>query len=223
MAQNPNSTQQSTQPTQPSTGNKHIILYVIAGLVIILIIAAIWLFSTSPSYTQYTITQNQSQNLTRIYISPSQAQLLLGTSLSNYNVSDVYNPYALYNISLLTEIAPVLYGNVTSGWITTAIGGNATTNSSIAYFELASSNTSAVARSFGASLVSYVNMTPTTVNSGAQDGLNYTYGVYQNSTLTVQLLYGWKNSHIVAALIEENPGFLVNQTQLVGIAANVTP
>jgi hypothetical protein len=60
-------------------------------------------------------------------------------------------------------------------------------------------------------------------NSGSVDGLNYTYAQYTNSTAWAQAVYGWKGSHVVLGLEYSNPGYLVNETQLVDAIANDTP
>jgi hypothetical protein len=219
----PDQTQDTGPAPQPNTtpgrsGNKHMIRYVILAMVIIVVIALVLL----PSASYPTITQNKSENSTPLYMSVSQVQTLLNSPLANYSTSDLYNPASLINMSDLVSSVPQLYGNATSGWLTTAGGSNSTSNLSIEYFVITTSNTSIMAKLLGSSIVSSLNMSPTTVSSGMQNGLNYTYGVYQNSTVSFQTLYGWKHSNIVVALLQENPGFLVNETKLIGIASNDT-
>ncbi len=211
---------QQTQPSNQSgsRGNSHMLLYIIIAIVAIVVIVIL----LYPSPSGPVITQNKSLSSNPIYMSPSQVQTLFSSQLTNYSTSDLFNPNSPINMSDLVGSVPQLYGNATSGWLTTASGTSTLSNQSIEYFAIEGSNTTSMAKLLGASATSSLNITPSTVYSGAQGGFNYTYGTYQNSTVEYQTLYGWKNDTAVLALVEENPGYSVNPTTLIGIAENDT-
>jgi hypothetical protein len=177
-----------------------------------------------PSGSSVVVTQNRSTNSTSIYISPSQAQELVDSSLSNYSTYDIFNPEAPLNVSFLVSLVPNLYDNVSSGWLTYAAGSNATQNASMEYIVMTTNNPSAIAEGLGPVVANFsTGMTPISVVPGFQNGLNYTYGSYKNSTSTFQALYGWKGKNVVLTLVSGNSGFFANESQLIGIVANVTP
>lgn len=212
----------SQQTTQTKGGSDKKTLYiVVAAVAVIVIVALLYLYSTSSSALP-VITQNRSQNTTVISMSPVQAEQMIG-SLSYYNVSDIYNPLAPINISLMVAIEPQLYGNVTSGWATLASSANATTNASLSYIVMRSSNVSTLSQGLGMSLASYLNLTEVSSSSGSYNGMNYTYGYYSNSTTVAQLLYGWKRSQIFLVLLQGNPGFMANESTLINVTAADTP
>jgi hypothetical protein len=199
----------------------YIALAAIAIVALVVVIAVLALsLGSGPSAT---VLQNRSESAAPVYLGPSQAQALLGSALSEYNASDLFNPASPVNMSELVGMVPQLYGNVTSGWLTSAIASNQSANASMEYFELSTSNASSVSSDFGSAIVSSLGLSPAEVNSGTANGLAYTYGVYRNSTVSFQVLYGWKPKGAVLAIVQGNPGFLANETALVSISANETP
>lgn len=223
MGQSTTSSQSGDQPAQssPAQGSRRSILYIIIGIIIVVVILLI-VASSIPTGPSISI-QNHSANGTRLYMNVSQAQELLGSTVSNYSVSDLFNPTALINMSSLITIVPQLYGNATSGWVTTAQGSNSSVNASIEFLEITTNNTSSIAGDLGSYFVSTLNISPTTVNTGTLNGLNYTYGLYKNSSTSFQLLYGSKNHDAVIALVQANQPFTVNETLLISYSASDTP
>ncbi len=200
--------------------NKHLLKWVIivAAVIVVALIASSFIPSSYPK-----ITQTASANSTPIYMSATQAQALLQSPLSTYNTYDVYNDSSPINMSYLISVIPQLYGNATSGWITFAAGSNSTSNASIIYMEITTNHTENMSSAIGNLITSSLNITPAFLNNGTENGLNYTYGLYQNSTGVYQILYGWEHNNTALAYAAGNPGFLVNETSLIEIAANDTP
>ena len=222
MNQDKSGASSSAQPQQPASRGGRTLLYVGVAAAVVVVLVALLALSLGPG-SSVALTQNRSENSTALYLSPSQASALLGSQLADYNASDLYNPLSPLNMSDLVGLVPQLYGNATSGWVTSADGANSTRNTSVQYIEIITSNASGIAGALGSAMVSGLGIAPSEVNSGVSDGLNYTYGSYQNSTDSFQLLYGWKGNGVVLAMFDSNPGFSVNESALVGIAANDTP
>ncbi len=222
MSSSQNTSQQQQTGTSGNSGKRRALLYIIIAIVALAIIAVALAYFVTPSSP--AISQTMSANSTPIYMSASQMQSLIGSQLGNYNATDLFNQYALINVSYLVEIVPQLYGNITSGWMSAAYGTNITSNATIYYIVMTTNNTQSIAQDVGDSLNFFVNTTtPVVVNPGTYNGLDYTYGEYTNSTTTFQTVYGWKNRNVAIALVYENPGSLVNETQFIDTVANDTP
>ncbi len=207
----------SQQPTGASGGGKKMIIIIGVVIIVIAVIAAFYL-SSSPSLP--ALTQTKSQNSTPIYMSAQQAQAIIGSSIAGYNSTDLFNQNSSVNMSLLEYSVPSMSGNVTSAWLSAAYGSNSVTNATIEYYAFTTSNTGKIANEFGNFIVSSINESPSTVNTGAYKGFNYTYGMYKNATTTIQVLYGWKGSNAVMLLLTNNINFSGNETQMIGVAAN---
>lgn len=197
-----------------------IIIYAVLAAIVAVVAVVLYLEPSGPSIT---IAQNASVNSTQIYMSPSQVESLLGSPLSSYNTYDAYSHSAPLNMSDLASLAPQLVGNATSGWVTLATRYNATSNDSLAYVVVTTSNTSRISKLLGSTLLSSLNITPGIITPGFERGLNYTYSAYSNSTFSFQLLYGWKGSNAALLLLQANTSYLANETKLINIAANDTP
>jgi len=201
-----------------------LILFVGIAVIAVVVIAVLAYSLTSGLSSTSAITQNKSANSTTIYMSPTQAGLLLNSSLTDYSTSDLFNPASTVNVSLLESFVPQLAGNATSGWVTMAIG-TSTSNASLEYIAITTSNTASIAYLLGSSIASSVSadMATAAINSGTYNGLAYTYDAYQNSTATFQTVYGWKNDNVGLTIVQENAGFFANETALVDATANDTP
>jgi len=229
---NANTSTQSQNPAPAASGqqdksNRNLMLYLVVGIVAIGIIAIAAVYFISPAVPAAslatTIAQNHSASVTPVYMSPSQAQLLIGSQISYYNASDLFNPDLALNMSVIDSVAPSLQGNVTSAWITYAAGTNSTSNASVEYFAFQGSNAQQVSSTFSSLIISSLNITPSVVTPGTANGLSYSYSAYENSTVSAQVLSGWKGNNVVLIEVLANPGFTANETQLVNIAANDTP
>lgn len=214
----------SQGPAMP--GNKgnsgKMIIYLIAVVVVILIVVGIVLLLSSSSSPSVVVAQNHSLNTTPVYMSPSQAELIVGAPLSNYYTSDLFNPASEVNMTDLVSAIPQLYDNVTSGWITSATGSNTTQNATIQFYVLQTNNNQEFSTDLGSVITSSLNMSPQAVSPGTDNGLDYTYSVYKNSTAEFQVLYGWKQRNAIVILVQANPVFSTNETELLDVAANDT-
>lgn len=226
MSPNPNQTQSPTSsPGQtPMGGTKpngsNMLLYMVALVVVVVIVIGIVLLFSSGS--SVVVTQNHSVSSIPIYLSSSQAGLILNSQLQNYNTGDLFSPTSVINMSFLKSIVPNLAGNVTSGWITSATGANQTANASIEYMVFETTNATHISGSLYSVVASSYNITAP-ASYGTQNGLSYSYGVYKNATSGAQVLSGWKNNGVVLLIIQSYPSFTANETSLVRIAANETP
>lgn len=222
-----NSTSQSSgnnsQGQQGSQSGSKKMLYIIAIVAVVAVVLIVAYFLTSPSSSSPVFAQNRSANSTSIYMSTQQAQALVGSSLSSYNTTDMFNPNAPVNISEATASVPQLYGNVTSAWLTSASGSNATQNASIQYFAFQTANPSSISSLLASSVTSGMVTAPQVANSGASNGLTYSYDAYENSTGNFQFLSGWKNRNAVMLMAFSSNSFLINETVMVNTVANVTP
>lgn len=228
MSQNTGLNQQPQDTSTPAQqvsgpvngGSRRKLMLIIIAVVIVIAVALVFVGLSSPSTT---LTQTMSQNTTPISMNTAQAQEILESTLSNYNVSDLYNSASLINMSDLISAVPQLYGNATSGWITSASTVNLTSNASIEYFIITTSNTEAISELIGSVVTGALPMSAKIVTSGTEGGLNYTYALYTNSTANMQVLYGWKGNEAVLAIINSNPIFTANQTALINIVSSDTP
>jgi hypothetical protein len=224
---NNNTSTTPAQQTSDTTGKKSRTILLIAMIVIVIavIVVVIALVSYFGFKSPSAIIQNRSANSTATYLSTTQAQNILGEQqLSSYNTSDLFNENAFINATFMVDLVPQLYGNLTSGWVTMASGSNTNTNSSIIYVVMATNSPASNARSLGSALSFFTNgTTPISINPGTLNGFNYTYGAYSNSSVEFQIVYGWKNNDVAFALVQENPGYTVNQTALIDTIAKVTP
>ncbi len=222
MAQQQNTPTATGQPAGQQ-GQDRTRLYIIIGIIVAVIVALILLGIYFSSSGVPALTQTASQNSTSIPMGSAQAQTLLGSSLINYSVSDLFNPASPLNMSDLISVVPQLYDNATSGWITVAQGSNATSNASIEYIAITTSNVQTISSLLGSASVSGLPMTEEKTNTGSVNGFAYTYWLYSNSTANMQVLSGWKNNDAAIAIILSNPPFTVNETALVSAVANDTP
>ncbi len=198
------------------------LLYILVGIAVIVVIAIVALSAIGPSYYP-TINQTQSKNTTEIAMPASQAQLVLNSLLSYYNVSDLFNPASPINVSSLSAVVPALATNVTSGWVTVAAGQNTTTNATIEFIVLTTNNTQSMSKMLGSEVVASLNGSVESGSaSGTYNGLAYNYALFSNSTGNVQLVYGWKGSNVAVALANFNAGYEANATQLIWAVANAT-
>lgn len=197
------------------------LLYILVGIAVIVVIAIVALSAIGPSYP--TINQTQSKNTTEIAMPASQAQLVLNSLLSYYNVSDLFNPASPINVSSLSAVVPALATNVTSGWVTVAAGQNTTTNATLEFIVLTTNNTQSMSKMLGSEVVASLNGSVESGSaSGTYNGLAYNYALFSNSTGNVQLVYGWKGSNVAVALANFNAGYEANATQLIWAVANAT-
>lgn len=225
-----NSAQQSQSQSpgqQPGTGSKNqgnkTMLYIgIAAIVIIVIlVAAVLLAGSSPNSLtgQPTIGSNAG---TPVYVSQAEMQRLIGSNVSQYYATDLFNMSSPLNITDIEYFSGFAAGNVTEGWASAAFGSNATTNDSVEFFIMQSNNASALAGSLATALSQSFYPAPSMVN-GTASGLSYTYEEYDNSTGNFQTVTGWKDNHVVMVLVSSNSPYSINQTALIGAAANYTP
>ncbi len=216
--QQPDNTAQQGQQQSPWKKYKKYLAFGVLAILAVVIIFEFLPFG-SPSIN---ITQNSSLNSTPIYMSYGQAASLLGPLL-NYSTYDMYSKSAPINITSFVEELPELYGNVSSGWVTLAEGANTTYNATADYVVLTTNNTETMAKLLGSNITAGTDLAAVVVSPGVVGALNYTYGQYANSTLSLQTLYGWKGDNVVLMVVGGNPGFLANESQMVAIAENATP
>lgn len=230
MAQNMGSSQgQAPNPNAPQQGSgggdgKKTMMLIAVALVALVVIAVIVIFASSgPSSA--VITQTKSDNSSATYLGPMQAEDIIGAQLGNYNASDMFNPNAPVNMSFMVDLVPQLYNNVTSGWVTSAFSSDTTSNATLIYIVMqVNGNAAGLSKDLGSAVPYIVNGTnPIRITPGTYNGLNYTYGQYSNSTEVFQTLYGWKNNDLTLTIVNENAGYLVNQTALIDTVADTTP
>ncbi len=212
-------TDQAPQQASSKRSATTYIIYVVIAAVLVIIAVALVL----PSAPSIKIAQNRSINSTPIYMSPAQAQLILGSSLYNYTTYDIFNQVNPLNASFFAGIVPQLAGNLTSGWTTLAAGSSPTINSSLEYIVMTTNDTAAIANLLGGDINSSIGVAPSYTTSGLYNGLQYTYYEYGNATTTAQILYGYKGGNAVLLLIGGSAPYLANQSLIVTIAANDTP
>ncbi len=202
------------------SGNK-MILIAIAVILVIAIIVVLALALGSGSATSSVSASIGSTAGTPVYLGATQSQALIG-QLANYQTFDLFNSSSIVNITYINTISNLTAGNVTEGWGTIAYGQNATSNQTIQYYVMISNNASQVSASIVSTIGQEFYATPPETQYGNQNGLSYTYQLYENGTADFQSLTGYKNGYVVLAYAISNPGYLVNQTELAGIAANET-
>jgi hypothetical protein len=210
------------QTTTGASGSGKMAVYIIAIVAAIVIIGVIYFLYTTYSNPSIagTTTLLQQSNTAPIYMSPSDAQILLGSPIINltynYSTTNLYNATAPENITLLESLVPQFTGNATNGWLTFAFGSNSQ-NASIQYFVIQTAN----ATNMSALLAQAVSSTfPTLPNIqyGSESGMNYTYESYSNSTAAFQVLVGSKNGYVAMAFMEAN-NFTTNQSEMAQIVS----
>ena len=213
--------------TGEKQNNTLILLVIVAALLIAIVLVLVLAlrpgYTTAPSIlgaTTATVSQLGSTNGTPIYLSAAQSQSLLG-QVSSYSTFDLFNTSAPINITYIYNVTPYAAGNVTEGWGTIAQGQNLTRNQSIYLLVMNAYNASSLSSSIASSVSQFYSIPPET-QYGTQNGLSYTYQLYENSTGNFQSITGWKGSYVVFIQAFSNPGFPVNQTILAGMAANYT-
>jgi hypothetical protein len=194
-----------------------IVLFVVAALIVIY---EAYLMFGAPGAP--AVLQTSSESSVPIYLTTSQAELLLNSPLQSYSTADLFNPASQINMSDLESYVPTLAGNVTSAWITTATGSNATANASIEYFIFETSNSVGISGSLYSAISSEFNSSMPT-SYGSTNGLSYSYGIYKNSTYGTQVISGWKAGGAVLVIVQSYPSFTANKASLLRIAANDTP
>ena len=217
-----NQGQQQTGTSANQPQKSHLMRYILYAVIaiIVIIVVVVLVVPTGPSIT---ITQTASKNSTSIYMSPALVQSLLGSQLSNYTTGDMFNPNSPINVSDFVSLVPLLYGNVTSGWMTIAQGSNTTLNASLEYMVVTTNNTQKMFRFIRSNFTASVGATPNYSTTGVQDGMNYTYDLYTNSTSSFQTVYGWKGSNVAILFVAAKPAYTVNRTKTIDLIANVTP
>lgn len=211
--------QNSAQQSQ-TTGkkNSHMLLY-IAVAAIIVIIAIIYL--AIPSGGGPFGKNPARPNSTPIYLSVSNAQKILGTTIINYTVNyttaSIYNYSTPYNATFLESMVPALVGNVTNGWVTFAFGSSAN-NASIVYAVIQTNNASNIATIMASVFASSFTTIPN-VTHGVENGMDYTYESERNSTQSYQALVGWKDGYVLSAQIVAN-NFTANQTEIAQVVSS---
>ena len=203
---------------QPRQQKRHWLIYGIIAVVAVIILVVLFLPTGSGSNA---LAQTSSANATPIYLSASNAGPLVESAISNYTTFDLYNSSAPITMSDLVQMVPQLKANATSGWGTLAIGSNSIANASLEYFVITTSNAKAMTGLLGTNLTAGIGGTPVLVTPGYANGLNYTYGLYQNATNSTQVVYGWKGSNAVFLIIQGSNGFSANQSRMVYTAASV--
>ena len=220
MAQN---NQAAEQQPQGSSGKSNKMLIYVGILIVAVIIVGILLFSTIGSGVPSPPSQPQT-NTPPVYLSASDAQVLLDSTIvnrtANYTTSTIYNMSVPYNITFLEQVVPALAGNVTNGWVTFAAG-SGPNNASVIYTVVQTSNTQAMANLFAQSISASFPSLPNTSN-GSENGMNYTYETFTNSTGSFQSLIGWKDGYVGLAQIQANH-FTANQSQIAQIVSGNLP
>lgn len=234
-------TQPSSTYTQPQPGSSGggggasgILLVVVGILALAAVFGVVWFLLMHPSLNLSsnapalaTVSQGSSANGTAILMSSSQASLVLGSSLDKYVTTDLFTNSFIINASIMESLVPQLRNNITSGWVTLSNSSNYDTDASLYYVAMTvDNNASRMSTLVGAATIApwfMYAMDLQNTNSGSAYGLNYTYAEYTNSTAWAQAVYGWKDDHVVISLEYSNPGYLVNETQLVDATANATP
>ena len=225
--------------TQPQSGyagsgnsgsrSLFIALGILVGIILAYLLFTLTIHSSSSSSVVSTLTiisQHKSTNATTIFMSPTQAETIFGSSLNRYTTTDLFNTSFIINASVFESLVPQLKNNITSGWVTLSNSSNANTYASLYYVVLTVNNPSHVAPLVGAATISpwfMYAMDLANTNYGSVNGLNYTYSQYTNSTAWAQAVYGWKGDHVILSLEYSNPGYLVNESALVSITAEDTP
>jgi hypothetical protein len=207
--------QDSAQQSKPGGGKNRMLIY-IAALIVLLVVIGFLFISSIGSGLPGTANLPES-NATPIYLSASDAQLLLGSPTSNYTTVSMYNMTSPYNITLFEAIVPQLSGNVTNGWSTIA-NGTAADNASIFYNVFQTGNGEEIAGLFAQAISSSFPTIPN-ISNGSENGMNYTYEIYTNSTASLQALIGWKDGYVsLVQIYADSP--TTNQSEMAGIASS---
>jgi|GEM_PF-6189403 hypothetical protein len=213
------SDQSSTQQSQASgKKNSHMMIYLAALIVVVVIIGVLFLAGSGGS--NLPATNLPQSNASPVYLSVSNAQELLGTTIvnytANYSTASIYNYSSPYNLTFLESMVPAFAGNVTNGWTTFAFG-SGTNNASIIYAAIQTNNASNMSTLMASAIESTFPTLPD-ITHGVASGLNYTYESQQNSTQSYQALIGWKDGYVLSVQIEAN-NFTINQTELAQIVS----
>ncbi len=192
---------------------KAVVIAVIA--IAVLALLAIVITNISSGGSQPGRPLGGSLNGTPVYMSPAEAQVLIGP-LSGYYTNDLFNYSSPVNATLIEDITPLASGNVSEGWVSVALGSNGTSNQSVEFIVMKSENASGLYSSMASSIEQAYN---TTTKSGSLGGFNYTYELLENSTGTFQAVIGWRGSNTVLVSMISNPGYSVNQSMAESFAS----
>ncbi len=224
-------TQQASGYGSGGSAGSGIGLPIIGIMAVAVVLGGAWMVlapSLAQNASSSTIAQNVSSGANGIFMRPAQAAEIMGSAqpLLRYTATDLSNKSFVVNTSTMESLVPQLQGNMTDGWVTLSNSSDPNTDASLYYIIMAADNAPRLAPLVGAATISpwfMYAMRRVNADSSLVDGLNYTYGEYTNSTSWAQAVYGWKGRNLVIALVYENPGYLVNESQFVDGIANATP
>ena len=194
-------------------GTKAVVIAVVA--IAVLALLAIIITGTGSGRVQRGRPLGGSLNGTPVYMSPAEAQVLIGP-LSGYYTNDLFNYSSPVNATLIEDITPIASGNVSEGWVSVALGSNGTSNQSVEFIVMKSENASGLYSSMASSIEQAYN---TTTQSGSVGGFNYTYELLENSTGTFQAVVGWNGNSTVLVSMISNHGYSVNQSMAESFAS----